>query len=149
MFIRDFIDQRSSEPARADNFTTLIRVDPASWIQLQFFSRIDSDSFTLREVTPMIGIRNGDLWSSRLYLQSLQNTVNQVYWLGDVAVSRNNRFLFSLRYNGQNQQLTEQKYGIQRKLGNSWLATISTVFRRDNVRQSDFQFEVSLTSLLF
>jgi len=146
---QDFIEKRSEDPARPNNLSSSLRVNPAPWVDLQLFARVNSDSFTLQEITPSFGLRDGDQWETRVYVQSLQRTVNQVLWLGEYALNPRNRLFYRIRYDGQKEQITEQRYGLQRQLGNAWILSGSTTFRRGDSRQGNFQFQLSLTSLLF
>lgn len=146
---QDFIEKRSEDPARPNNLSTNLQVNPAPWVDAQLFARVYSDTFTLQEITPSFGLRDGDQWETRIFIQSLQRTVNQVLWMGDIAINPRNRVFYRIRYDGQKQEITEQRYGLRRQLGNAWILSAATTFRRGDQRQGDFQFQISLTSLIF
>jgi len=146
---QDFIDARPGAESRSNNTMLSISGEPAPWIALELFSRVDTDSLTLIEFVPGLRLRDGDRWESRWYFQSLQHQVNQLLWDASVALNRKNRFLFEMRYNGQSEKVTRHSYGLRRRVGNAWEVEAKVIFRKDDTRESDFQFNLAVRSLLF
>ncbi|MEM0965582.1 MAG: hypothetical protein AAGJ81_05485 [Verrucomicrobiota bacterium] len=146
---QDWIEGRSEGSSRPNNSMVVASAKPASWVSFDLFTRLDTNRLTLTELVPGLALRDGDRWDSRWYFQSLQRQVNQLLWDASIAFNRKNRFLFEMRYNGQSQKITKQSYGWRRRVGNAWELETRVIFRRDDTRESDFQFNVSVTSLLF
>ena len=142
-------DWLEGDGARADNTMLALGLSPAPWISLDLFTRVETSSLTLIEFVPGLVLRDGDRWESRWYFQSLQHRVNQLLWDAEIAVTRRDRFLFDMRYNGQSQKVTRQAYGWSRRIGNAWIFETRFIFRKDDEREPDFQVNFSLTSLLF
>ena len=146
---QEFNEGRPGAASRPANTLVSLRTAPAPWISLELFSRVETGSMTLTELVPGLRLRDGDRWESRWYFQSLQRRVNQLLWDAEIGITRRDRFLFEMRYDGQDQKVTRQAYGWSRRIGNAWIVKAQVVFRRDNERESDFQVNFSATSLLF
>ncbi|MGE9290658.1 MAG: hypothetical protein ACQKBT_06700, partial [Puniceicoccales bacterium] len=114
---QDFLEQREGVEGLPDNTMFVFGADPAPWLGIQLFSRVETERVTLIELVPGLTLRDGDRWESTWYFQSLQHEVNELLWDAQVAINRNNWFTFDMRYSGQNQQITKQGYGWRHRMG--------------------------------
>jgi len=146
---QDFIDQRAGADSLPTNTMLAFSADPAPWLSLELFSRVETESVTLIEFVPGLSLRDGDRWRSTWYFQSLQREVNELLWDAEFAINRNNTFVFEMRYSGQTERITKQAYGWRHRLGNAWLLEASLIFRRGDSREGPFQVNFGFTSLLF
>ena len=146
---QDFIDQRESSDSLPSNTMLAFTANPAPWLGVELFSRVETESMTMIEWVPGLTLRDGDRWQSTWYFQSLQRQVNELLWDAEIALNRNNWFVFEMRYNGQSQRINKQVYGWRHRLGNAWLLEARMIFRRGDAREGPFQINFGLTSLLF
>lgn len=146
---QDIIEAREGASSLPSNTMLQLDSNPAYWLGLSLFTRVETESLTLIEFVPGLRLQDGDRWVSQWYFQSLQRRVNQLLWDAEVSLTRRDRFLFEMRYSGQSQKVTRHSYGWQRRFGNSWLISSKLIFRQDDAREGDFQVNFSATSLLF
>ncbi|MBC2604273.1 hypothetical protein J3R74_002713 [Puniceicoccus vermicola] len=146
---QDFIESRAGAESLPDNTMFAFAADPAPWLGLELFTRVETERVTLIEFVPGLSLRDGDRWESTWYFQSLQHEVNELLWDAEVAVNRNNWLLFEMRYSGQRQTITKQAYGWRHRLGNAWLLEAKMIFRQGDTREGNFQVNFGFTSLLF
>lgn len=141
---------------RQDTFSDLfteLGVTPADWVRMSVFTRLDPNRFQLRQISTRTTVTDSDRWSAYVgndYIEDAPGSmINQYVVGGAYRINDRNQFTIDLRIDGSLSEVTEQYYGWQTMLGNSWLLTTQLGYLTGTERDGNFQFRVQVDLKLF
>lgn len=122
---------------------------PAHWLTVHHYVDWDTRAMEYRLANAMVSLNDSDVWVLGLGVESLRGEIAE--WLAEFeyALTERSRLLLDSRWDGREGRFTRQRAGYRFRLGNSWDITAAVIFRRQDPRQDDFQFNLSASSLMF
>lgn len=162
-FFQDYrFSQRTGENDFSD-FYTYIKAQPAYWLKLDSFSRVDPELLTLRELRNRLSVIDGEVWSVYVgndYVKttSFVDTYGMLTTLEEIhqyvvgarrRLNERNAVRGEIHVDTDLGEITEQIYAWQTRLGNSWDIEFQVIHRNGTTRKDDFQFKVMIDLLRF
>jgi len=132
--------QRATGQQDFSDVWTQVGVNPAPWLKLEVFDRMNPGSFVNREVRTRTTITDGDRWSLAFITDELQHTLNQ-YWLETrYRVSERLSMFGRWDYDEHLGGLIQQVYGVRQRWGESWDVEYGLSYYRGAGAQTGFGF---------
>lgn len=124
-------------------------VSPASWLQVDAYTRVDVDDPSLQEFNAGVSIVDGRHWSLRAATHFLKGDIEEY----DLEVHRRLNEEFSLRgrlrYDARTSSLYEQTYGLRQNFRNLWALEYQVSWHERLRRESGFHFRILVDFLNF
>jgi LPS-assembly protein len=119
---------------------------PAYWLSLNAYHRLDTYNGNSNEISIYADIHDGDRWRLYVGYQYCTDVIvtNQCYWGGEYRLNSNYTLLGRWRFDNRAGDLTEQRYGLRQRLGNTWEIEWYLRYRRDARRDSGLSFGATL-----
>ncbi len=143
------------QPAQNTFSNTFIElgVNPVYWLRNSVLVRVDPTELGIREVRTRTRIIDGDRWTAYFgtnYVEDVPGgSLNQFVLGGDYRVNERNMLRANWRFDARRRELTEQFYGWQTRLGNSWDVEFLVGYVKGSTREDDFQFRININLLTF
>lgn len=131
------------------NLYFCVDLKPAHWINFSLLSRSSPQTWTLHELRTALTLVDGRLWKMTFATDSLHKLTNQYYLYGEWNPTPRTGFLAHWRYDHKLREVTEQGYGFNTRLGNSWALSTEVVYRRGAVRESNWELNLVLRLVPF
>lgn len=132
---------------------TELTVNPAYWLQLNFFNRFDPEKLTNRQVSSRVRFQDAEEWALTFgndYVQDLPGTpINQFVVEADYVINDRNLVRALWRIDAELSELTEQYYAWRTRLGNSWDVEFQVGYLQGATRENDLQVRVRIDLLNF
>jgi LPS-assembly protein len=139
--------QRAAGQQDFSDVWTGVGLDPARWLHLQVYDRLDPTAFTNREVRTSAILNDGDRWTVSLNTSTLQHQVDQFWTDVQYRVSERIRLYGRWRFDEHFGGLTEQFYGLRERLGEAWDFEYGIAYYRGTGNQNGIGFNVKLILL--
>lgn len=128
-------------------------VHPTYWLNNTILFRVDPSNLEIREVRTRTRILDGDRWSAYFgtnYVQDVPGgSINQFVVGADYRVNERNILRATWRVDARLHELTEQFYGWQTRLGNSWEVEFVVGYVQGSTREDNFQFRININLITF
>ena len=145
-------DLRFSAESGTDEWTglyTQLQMNPTHWLRVDIYNRISPEDFTVRDWRNRITIHDGRFWTFSFFSDHLQNEINQYGFDYYHRINRNLGFRTRLLFDAQRNDLTEQRYILHQRLGNTWEIEYQLGFYSGNIREDNTSFKVRFNLLQF
>ncbi len=135
-------DNQPSESLHASWVELMLR--PAPWLRFDMSARFKTKDLTIEQLMTRSTLINGETWQIGLSTDMLRKHINQ-YRIDFICKLSERYALFTdVRFDGQTNEFTHTRIGINTKIGNLWQLIYALTFRNNTSRESDFSFTVNL-----
>lgn len=135
-------DNQPSESLHASWVELMLR--PAPWLRFDMSARFKTKDLTLEQLMTRSTLINGGSWQIGLSTDMLRKQINQ-YRIDFICKLSERYALFTnVRFDGQTNEFTHTRIGINTKIGNLWQLIYALTFRNNTSRESDFSLTVNL-----
>ncbi|MBI2812680.1 MAG: LPS assembly protein LptD [Opitutae bacterium] len=134
---------------RLSDLYTELAVNPAPWLKLKIFHRLDPRALTQQELNTAIEIVDQEWWSARLATHFLKNNYQE--YLLEYRQRLNEAFDVTAlwRYDARNNRFNEQSYGVWQRLGQTWAVKYEVSWFNGPRRESSFALNLEVQLLKF
>jgi LPS-assembly protein len=146
------------EPGERDvsEIHTELAIMPTRWLQFDVYSSFAPQNFTLREFNSGLTLHDGEAWSLRFannYLRRQSRTLDdgvEDYLLeGRVRLTESFDAQARLHYDARKSRFTQQSYGIEQNLDNTWRVSYVVTLYSGRKRESSFGFRIQVETIRF
>ena len=141
--------------APEDAIYTELTISPASWLDMDFFTRWDAEDTALDAFSTRITLKSGDLWRLSFYsaflddYSDIEGDIEQFGVLFRYQFSQRFGFGARLRYDNTYGSLTEQSYTVAQRLGRNFEFEYGVKISRGSDREDDFGVALRLRLVNF
>lgn len=150
-----FTDQpalNTTIPFEDDTFdATYLRLHsrPAHWLELTAIGRMQTEELTVDEVRLRAIVRSGNSWWVGAEVDHFQDLYEQYTgWVG-IRLADRWRFVVQMRYDAELNLVSEQRYSLFQRLGNSLEVEYRLSFAEGATREDSVNFQVGLDLVRF
>lgn len=140
-------DELPIKAQRAQTVYNDLALSPAPWLEFSNFINWNVDSGEIAEWSNRILLRDAWKWEASIRTQFLDERIEQYFLTGNYRLDERNRIGTILRFDGQSEKLTEQRYLWEHQVGRTWLITTTMTLSEGDQRRSDFLFRVKFSLL--
>lgn len=148
-FANDFRFDRAPGQRRSSDLHTFLAFTPISWLQLDFYQRLDVSNFALEEFNTGLTLRDADFWTLRFSSHFLRHDIEEYVVAYEHRLNEALALLAKVHYDTRRKRFNEQAYGVRQNLGNTWNVQYLVTVYDGPRRESDFGFNVTVEALGF
>lgn len=152
LFARHLDDRTNTRQKRFQDTHIAAGLYPIPTIALDVCCRIDPAKMHLSELKSSLTVRDGSFWKAKIFsnYSKLWEEKTKQYGMALVFnLSSQTSISVEARYDAVVKKITERRVGISTTLGNSWLAEIGIIARKNAKREDRFQFDWHIRMLDF
>lgn len=124
-------------------------VNPARWLTMGVYNRINLDHIDIPEVNTYIGLLDGDAMSIYLISTYLENYLTQYSVWAEYRISERYKVFGRWAYDYKNSMLTDQTYGLWTRMGSTWIIEYLLSYRTHSTRQNGLSVGVRVSVAMF
>ena len=117
---------------------------PARWLQVDTYSRITPQTFTMQEFNSGVTLHDGDAWSVRFSNNFLRRQIEDYIVDGRLRLNERYDALTRLHYDARKRRFNEQSYGLVQNLDNTWRVSYIVSLFSGPRRESSFGLNVQV-----
>ena len=122
---------------------------PARWLQLDTYTSVVPQTFTLQEFNSGLTIHDGTQWSVRFSSNFLRHELEGYFIEGRYRLNEAYEAIGRLAYDAYEHRFNEQFYGIRQNLSNLWIVEYAATIYDGPRRESRFGFNVQVQVIGF
>jgi LPS-assembly protein len=128
---------------------TQVDFTPAEWLRLSLFSRVDSQSFDLRELNTQVTITDQEFWEIGLGTSALKGEIEQYQLYARYRLNEAFELYARIQYDARQDRFNEQSYGVSHILRNQWRINYGISSYSDARRESGTRIDLEIEFLSF
>jgi len=145
----DYLPARGGQRAGWDDTYLETRWMPTPWLDLHYLHRFDTESLRSRAIRLGIGLRSGDVWNGRIYGEFLDQAIEEYGVEGVYRFAESWAATMEIRYDVLQDRFPEQRYGLRKRIGQTWEWEVYVRLTEGNAREDDFGLGMRITLLRF
>lgn len=131
------------------NAYSFIELSPIDWFSLTNYLKWDTSEWSLNESYFGLHFQDGDIWRISLNQVFIENDSDQYFVSGDYRLSERTRLLSEVRFDADQNRLTQYGVGVRKKFGHAWDVLFTLTRFEGSRREGDIEFRMRINLVTF